>query len=197
MADWNQGKMPVKNDGIYELVNNEEPASSGIVSSERSASKSESTMTKRVSAVDGDDDKTAMDVALSDGNGNGVDLDNPLPVYISDSPSTEIEDYDVQSVIKNGGTANHDYLTTSEFRSLYATCSSAGYGKFELQVETAPAAGTYNTLAVKFNSVSMPNVDFDIRNPAPIISGVNIRIVKTNLDNQDTDMYSTINGLEV
>jgi hypothetical protein len=197
MADWTKGKMPVKNNGIYELLNNEEPASTGLIANERNATKDETKQSKRPTAKEGDDERVCLDVSLSDGNANGIDIDNPMPVYFTDSPSTEIEDFDVQSVLKNGGTANHDYVTGSEFRGLNVDCSSAGLAKFELQIETAPASGVYSTVMAKFNSVSSPNVTFEHKAPKAIASGVTIRVIKTNLDNQDTDIYSLINGKEV
>lgn len=195
MADVN-GKMPTKEDGIYSLVNNE-PSSAGIVASSRSAAIDETTMDKRPTAVAGDDDKIALDVAISLGDGSGVDVDNPIPVFVTDSPGSEIEDYDVQTLLKNGGSGNHDYVTTSELRGLNVEGSSAGLAKFELQVETGVAAGTYNTIMAKFNSVSAPNVEFAHKFPKPVASGITIRLIKTNLDNNDTDVYSLINGVEV
>lgn len=196
MADVN-GKVPVRGDGSYDLINNE-PNSGAIILHERVASPDETNQLKRPTAVSsGDDNRHCMDVAMADGDGIGIDKDNPMPVYLTDSPATEIEDYDVQSLTKSGGTGDHDYLTTSEFRGLNAEGSSAGLAKFELKVETAPASGTYNTIMVKFNSVGNPNVTFEHKFPKPIVSGVNIRITKTNLDNNDTDVYSLINGTEV
>ena len=195
MADVN-GKMPVKGDAIYSAENNE-PNAAGLVTSSRSAAISEQTMDKRPTSVAGDDDKIALDVAISLGDGSGVDKDNPVPMYMTDSPATEIEDYSVDALLKNGGTANHDYLTTSEFRGLHAEGSSAGLAKFELQVEDAPAAGTFSTIMTKFNSVANPTVEFSHKSPAPVPTGVIIRMVKTNLDNNDTDVYSLINGREV
>jgi hypothetical protein len=195
MADWTKGKMPVKNNGIYELLNNEEPASTGFIANERNATKDETKQSKRPTATEGDDERVALDVAIADGNGEGIDIDNPMPVYFTDSPSTEIEDFDVQSVLKNGGTANHDYVTGSEFRGLNVDCSSAGLAKFELQ--TSPDGIAFSTIMAKFNSVSSPNVTFEHKAPKAIATGSTIRVIKTNLDNQDTDIYSLINGKEV
>lgn len=195
MADY-KGKMPVRGDGEYSVLDNEQPHSSGLIGSQRSGSIGVATSTERVTAKPGDEDKIALDVALSDGNGNSINKDNALPVFVTESPGTEVEDYDVQSVVKNGGSANHDYLTGAEFRGLNAQASSAGLGKFELQIETAPAAGTYTTVMVKFNSVAAPSVEFNWKYPKAVASGLTIRLIKTNLDNQDTDMYSIINGVE-
>lgn len=196
MSDY-KGKQPVRGDALYQVGDNEQPNSSAVVASARSASISVATLDKIVTAKAGDEDKIALDVSLSDGNGNSINKDNALPVYLEESPADEIEDYDVQSVLKNGGSGNHDYVTTSEFRGINVEASSAGLGKFELQVETAPASTVFNTIMVKFNSVANPNVIFGHKFPKSIASGVTIRLIKTNLDNQDTDMYSLINGKEI
>ena len=197
MSDY-KGKMPTRSEGIYELLLNEEPASAAIVASERNAAIGVETLSKRPTAKNGDEDKIALDVAMSDGDGNSINLNNPLPVYISDSPAAEILDYDkAVDVAKDGGFANHDYITASEFRGLNVECNSGGLAVFELQVETGVAAGTYNTIMRKHNSVAQPSVTFANRFPQAIASGITIRVVKTNLDNQPTDMDSSINGKEV
>lgn len=191
-----KSKMPTRSDGIYEALNNEEPASSGLIASTRAAAKSVLTMLKRVSAQDGDNDRTCLDVALSDGNANGIDADNPLPVFMTDSPATEIESQDTQNAAKDGGEVTHEYITTSEFRGLNATGSSAGLAKFTLQVETGPATGLFTVVDVKRNSTANPNVELGVKYPKAIASGVKIQIIKRNDDNQQTDLDSTINGTE-
>jgi len=198
MSDFVDGKQPVRNDGIYDGSLNDEPSSAAIVASERNAAIGVETLNKRPTAKSGDEDKIALDVALSDGDGNSINLDNPLYVTVSDSPGNEIQDYKVDSdIAKDGGSANHDYITNSEFRGLNVDCSSSALAKFELQIETAPASATFGTVMAKFNSVSNPNVVFALKTPAAIATGVTIRVIKTNLDNQNTDLYSVINGVEV
>ena len=196
MAD-HKGKLPVKNDAIYSSPDNVKPSSSAIVASERSAAISEVTSTQRPTAKAGSEDKIALDVALSDGDGVSITKDFPLPVYVTESPANEIEDYDNQNATKNGGEVEHDYTTGGEFRSLHVEAGSAGLARFELQVETAPASGVFDTKMVKYNSVSNPTVVFSWKNPAKVASGAIIKLIKRNEDNDDTDLYSIINGLEV
>ena len=198
MSDFVDSKQPVRNDGIYDGSLNDEPSSAAIVASERNAAIGVATLNKRPTAKSGDEDKIALDVALSDGDGNSINLDNPLYVTVSDSPGTEIEDYKLDSAVaKDGGTANHDYVTGSEFRGLNVECSSSALAKFELQVEQTAGMADYATVMVKFNSVSVPNVIFNHKTPKAILTGISIRVIKTNLDNQATDLYSMINGVEV
>lgn len=191
-----KGKMPVRGEGVYDALTNAEPNSSSVVAHERNATVGVEQINKRITATPGDEDKVALDVALSDGNGNSINSDNPLPTYSTDSPADEIEDYDVVNVAKDGGESNHDYVTTAEFRNLNVDCSSAGLARFELQVETAVASGTFATIMTKFNSVSNPNVVFAHRKPKAIIAGITIRVIKKNEDNQPTDLFSSINGTE-
>ena len=197
MSD-HKGKQPIRGDGHYSALTNDEPNSSGIIGSERSGAIGVATSTQRVTAKPGDENKIALDVSISDGDGNSINKNNPLPAYITDSPADEIEDYDKAiDVAKDGGTSNHDYTTASEFRGLNAECNSGGLASFELQVETAAASGIFTTVMRKFNSVSNPEVIFAHKSPKVIPTGVIIRIIKTNLDNQATDMDSLINGKEV
>lgn len=183
--------------GDFDAALNKRPSSQGLIVSDRNAAPDESTMNSRPTAVVGEDDAVNLDVAIKHSNGDRIDENAPLPVYVADNPATEIQDFDQAADIAKNATAEHSYTSTSEFRKLSANCASAGLCKFELQVETAPAAGTFNTIDVQFNSTANPNVVLGLKNPAPILSGSVIKVVKSNLDNQPTDLYSTINGLEV
>jgi hypothetical protein len=189
----------VQSNGDYDATNNKRPSSQGLITSDRSAAPDETTMNKRVTAVAGNDDKVAMDVAISDSSGNRFDEDNPLPVYQTEDPGDEIVDFDEAVDIAKDAVGNHDYTVTvaKQFRSLNVEASASGKAKFELQIETAPAAGTFNTIGVQFNSTANPNVKFYITKPEAVAAGVIIRVAKTNLDNQAQSLYSTINGVEV
>jgi len=187
----------VQSNGDYDATNNKRPSSQGLIASDRNASPSESTMNLRPTAVAGNDDKVAQDVAISDSSGNRFDENNPLPVYNTANPGDEINDYDQAVAIAKDASDNHDYTiaATTEFRSLKVHASASGKARFELQIETGVAAGTYDTAMVKFNSTSNNNVEFEY---APAIqTGRIVRLVRTNLDNQAQDLYSQIMGIEV
>jgi len=190
--------------GDYDATNNKRPSSQGLIASVRDAAPGETTMNQRPTAVDGDDDKTALDVAISDSNGNRIDQNNPLATYSVDNPGVEIEDgkLDEDVTKKTGGvvtTVTHEYTVTAakELRKLSASCSSAGLAKFVLQVEDGVGAGTYTIKDIQFNSTSNPNVVLGVKIPAPIAAGVKVQVLKSNLDNGDTDLWSIINGVEV
>lgn len=187
----------IQSNGDYDATNNKRPSSQGMIASDRDASPSETTMNKRPTAVSGDDDKVAMDVAISDSQGNRIDENNPLAVYQAESPADEVDEYDEAADIAKDASANHDYTVTAlkTFKSIEFVGSSAGLAKFELQIETGVGAGTYTTVATRFNSVSNPQARGKYKKSVP--AGIIVRVVKTNLDNQATDLYSEIKGLEI
>lgn len=185
--------------GDYDAATNKRPSSNGLIASDRSAAPDETTMNQRPTAVAGNDDKVAMDVAISDSSGNRIDEDNPLAVYQAENPGAEIEDFDEAVDIASDATSNHDYTVSAsvEFRHLNVEASASGKAKFELQIEDGAGAGTFTTSGVKFNSTANPNVEFKLKKPKAVDTGVIIRLIKTNLDNQPQSIYSTINGVEV
>lgn len=189
----------VQSNGDYDATSNKRPSSQGLIASDRDAAPSEITMNKRPTAIVGDNDKVALDVAISDSNGNSFTKDNPLYVVPTEDPGVEIQNFNTAVAIAKNATANHDYTVTAlkEFRSLNVEGSASGLAKFELQIEDGPAAGTFTTVMVKFNSTASPNVVFAHKKPIAIAAGVIIRVIKTNLDNQAQDLYSLINGVEV
>jgi hypothetical protein len=186
-----------QSNGDYDATTNKRPSSQGLIVSDRDASPSESTMNKRPTAVVGEGDSICLDISLHDQDGNYYDANNPLYVVSTDDPADEIISFDQAVAIVKDASANHDYTTTSEFRSLNVEASASGKARFELQAETAAASGVFETVGVKFNSTSNPNVEFKLTKPKSVPSGAIIRVVKTNLDNQAQDLYSTINGIEI
>lgn len=187
----------IQSNGDYDATNNKRPSSQGLIASDRDASPSETTMNKRPTAVEGDDDKVALDVAISDSSGNRIDENNPLPVYPAESPGDEIDEYDKSVDLAKDTADQHDYTVSSGkiLKSIEAVGSSSGYAKFELQIETAVGSGTYNTVATRFNSTASPNVRIKYRKT--VAAGLIVRVEKTNLDNQPTDVYSEIKGIEL
>lgn len=190
----------VLTNGDYDAANNKRPSSQGLIVSDRDAAPSETTMNKRPTAVAGDNNKVAIDVAISDSSGNHFSDTNPLPVYVTENdPGTEVTDFDEAVDTAAAGSTNHDYTVTAakQFRALNVEASASGKAKFELRIETAAGAGTFTTIGVQFNSTANPNVKFELKKPVPVAAGVIIRLVKTNLDEQAQSIYSTINGVEV
>lgn len=110
----------------------------------------------------------------------------------------EVHDYNTAASIAAGATSNHDYTVTAAttLKLHQIIVSSAGKIKAELQVKVG---GTFQTRAVRF---AMPKEDIDLAFKMPIeVSSAEtapqVRIIRTNLDNQATDLYSTIVGDEI
>lgn len=124
---------------------------------------------------------------------------NPLPVSFSTSPlGTEINNYNTATVAA-GATSNHDYTVTAgmTFELYQIWAAASGKLKIEVQVETGVATGIFTTKFVGFNSTATPNIDLDLMKPITVAAGVRVRVIRTNLDNQSQDVYSTISGSEI
>jgi hypothetical protein len=187
--------------GAYDATNNKRPSSNAKILHDRVAAPSEADQNFRptgVSSSDGDE-AHAADVAIRDSQGNKLDENNPLAVFVTEDPGDEIEDFDAAAAVAKDGTSNHDYTVaaTTELRALNVEASSSGYAKYELQVETSAGSGTFNTVGVKFGTASQPNVEFKLKKPKAVVTGAIVRLIKTNLENQAQDLYSTINGVAV
>lgn len=188
----------VNADGDYDAVNNSEPSSSGVLAHSRSATHDETEQNERVTAKDGDNDKIAMDVAISDSDGNNISESNPLFVSFSENPGDEVVDYDTASAIAKDATDNHDYTVTAAKTMLLEEfwASASGKMKIEVQLETAAASGVFETRWVGFNSTANPNIRIPSEKIGKQVAGAIIRIIRTNKDNQPQDLYSTIVGIE-
>lgn len=146
---------------------------------------------------------TSTDVVtanIKDATGTAFSLTNPLPVSISvDNAGTEVNNYNTGSAVAAGSASNHDY-TVSAGKSLLLTqveCSASGKMKVEIQIETAAASGVFNTKFVQFNSTSTPNCSLHLAAPITVLTGVRVRVIRTNKDLLSQDLYSTITGQEV
>lgn len=141
---------------------------------------------------------------IRDAAGAAFSTSNPLPVTVTSAvPGTPIQNYDVAqgagSGVAAGASVNHDYtvtaLKTFDFSRVHA--AAAGKMKIEIQVESGVATDVWATKFVGFNSTANPNIDIEVYTPIPVAAGVRVRVIKTNKDNQPTDLYSTIEGTEV
>ena len=150
-------------------------------------------------------DATALDIrALSDSTdsvaiGDGtetlaINTDGSINVKMSDRSGTEIDDFDLGSAIASDATDNHDYVTTGAFRLTQVHVSASSAMKAEVQIETGAATGVFDTLAVMFTTESDLNYSFVLKSPKLVVSGARVRVIRTNLDNQAQDLYSTILG---
>ena len=140
-----------------------------------------------------------LHVKIFQSDGTDIAEETPLPVYTTEAPGDEVEDYNEAVDVAVSSSSNHDYTVTAAktLKELNVEASASGKARFELQVETAAASGVFETRGVKFNSTAKPNVKFSLKRPKRVAAGVIVRVVKTNLDEQAQSLYSTINGVEV
>ena len=185
--------------GLYDVSDNTDPANIGVIAHSRSSSPSDAQQTERITSIENAaGDVRSLDISLHDESGEAYSFTNPLPVFQTESEGDEVEDFQTSSSIASDATATHDYSVSASKVFLGSIMSVSGSGKLkaELQLEDAPAAGTYSTIEVKFNSTANPNVEFDMRKITKQVAGANVRVVITNRDNQPQDLYSTLRGIE-
>lgn len=185
-----------QSNGDYDAANNKRPSSQGLISSDRAAAPDETTMNKRPTSIAGDDDKVALDVAISDSQGNRIDENNPLAIYLAESPGEEIDEYDNTEVAKDGN-VDVDYTVTAlkTLKSIAVQCSAAVSGRFELLIETGIATGIFTAVATTFVSSSDQKAVMTYKKS--VGPGIKVRVNKLNRDNNASDMYSQLQGLEI
>lgn len=185
-------------DGIYDVSNNTEPSNVGIVAHTRAASPGDAQQVIRLTGIDSGT-VNSLDVAIRDESGLPFTESNPLPVTFVDSEGSEVNDYLKSTAVAATASSNHDYtvtaLKTLKMTAVWATAS--GKLKIEVQVESGVASGVFATKFVGFNSTASPNIPLPIGEPIAVAAGVRVRVIRTNLDNQSQDLYSTIEGHEI
>jgi hypothetical protein len=133
---------------------------------------------------------------LKDEAGNAFSSANPLPVEFFETAS-ELFDQDESIDLAEEGTLTHDYTTTGDFKLFTAYSSASGKIRADLFIETAAASNTFVKVGTKFNSVSYPNVEWKFAKGINVANGAKVRVVSTNLDKDEQNVYSTIVGTNV
>jgi hypothetical protein len=143
------------------------------------------------------DFRSGLPIRLFDEDNIAYSSNNPLPVTIEESEGAEIHDYDqAVEVLKSGGTSEHNFTPASEFLLSRVLFAGSGRMKVELQVETGVGTGIFETVAVGFSSTAKLSDAIELEKTKKVASGVIVKVIKTNLDNSDQDLYSTIIGVE-
>ncbi len=186
-------------DGVYDVSDNTLPGNVGLIASVRDAAPSDTTQTQRLTAVTGSSPNTvrALDISLHDEAGNPYTNANPLPVTVSESEGTEVNDYDTASAVAAAASSDHDYTAVGDFILTQVSASASGKCKVQIAIESGVATDTFTNRFVLFNSTANPNMEKILREPITVAAGVRVRVIRTNLDNQAQDLYSTISGHEI
>lgn len=136
-------------------------------------------------------------VAISDGaNTLAINSDGSINAVIQEDVGDEKIDFDLSSTIAGNASANHDTVVANGGKLYQVLASASGKCRVEVQVETAASSGTFNTIAVGFNSASNPNIDLTFAKYVSVPVGAIVRIVKTNKDLQAQDLYSSVIFIE-
>lgn len=133
----------------------------------------------------------AVAAHLFDEAGVAFSAANPLPVVFEQGFGTEVNNYNTAAAVAGGATSNHDLVITGDFLLKRVLASASGKLKIEVQVDTGLG---YNTVAVAFNSTANPNIVLEFA-PVQLANTDDVRIIRTNRDNQAQDVYSTIVGV--
>lgn len=138
-------------------------------------------------------------IAIKDSAGNSFSITNPLPVFLSSDPGTEVNNYNTSAALAAGATSNHDYTVTAlkTLTLLQIVLSGSDALKVEVQIETAAASGVFNTVLVKFATTADTNIDHIFKAPPSVVAGAKVRLIRTNRATLlARDVYSTISGIE-
>lgn len=155
-----------------------------------------SAVTAVVTATDLDiRDLTHVSDSIKVGDGTdflAVNTDGSINVVVQEDVGTEVVNYNTAAAVAAGATTNHDLVFASASKLYQVLGSASGKLKTEIQIETAAASGTFNTICVRFNSTANPDCDMSLIKYAAIPAGARVRVIRTNKDNQAQDVYSTI-----
>jgi len=189
-------------DGDYDVANNTNPSSAGLIAHDRDATHDRTKLNQRVTATPGEGDTVNLDVSLHDENGQNYDANNPLPVTFEESEGDEKHEFtETEDVIKNTSTVHSYSVADGRTLILYRTlCSGSGKIKALLEIGDGAASEAFTTKAVTFNSTSSPQADIDFGRVGLKVVGTadttTLRITLTNRDNQPQDIHSTFVGVE-
>lgn len=125
-----------------------------------------------------------------------VNTDGSINVVMQEDAGTEIVNYNTSASLAAAASSNHDWTSAAASKLYQVWASASGKLKVQVQIETAAASGTFNTIAVGFNSTANPNIDINLAKYAAVPNGARVRVIRTNLDNQSQDVYSTIIAIQ-
>lgn len=113
---------------------------------------------------------------------------SPLNVTL-DSVSDEDPKYNTVAAVAAGASSTHTFTPGSTVLLDQIDASASGQMKVEIQWGTT---GAEATKAVLFTSKGNLNGVFTIKNGVTITTAMSVKVIRTNLDNQAMDVYSTI-----
>ncbi len=201
MSDASQEKLPVRADGLYVAGQNDLPNSVGVIAHERNSSPSGIYQTKRVTAVNGENNSVNQDVALHHSDGDEITAANPLPVYPVDAPG---DDFHIPSgfaaLTRNSG-ATGEYIyengTGDMLKLKKVVMSSSDKAKLVVATKEDGAASFVEHPHIYTNSV-INNAELVFDPPITVENGGQIRFRGLNRSaTDDQDLYFEAMGIFV
>lgn len=120
-----------------------------------------------------------------------------VPVSITNPAGTIVVNYNTASSVASSASSTHTYTVTTGKTLSFDKWMTSASGRVKVEVQVDLGSGL-TTKFVGFNSTANPNIYIDFSNLAiSVASTKQVAIIRTNLDNQNQDLYSTIMGVEV
>lgn len=113
---------------------------------------------------------------------------SPLPVTF-DSVTDEDPNFNTVAAVAAGASSTHTFTPGSTVLLDQIDASASGQMKIEIQWGLT---GSETTKDVKFTSKGDLNAVFNIKNGVAIAPTMSVKVIRTNMDNQAMDVYSTI-----
>jgi outer membrane biosynthesis protein TonB len=102
-------------------------------------------------------------------------------------------DHNTVASIGAGASSTHNFTPSANFRLEDVYASSSGQMKVEIKVGPT---GSEVTKAVLFTSKGHLSEKWSVTQPVQVTTADSVKVVRTNLDNQSMDVYSSIQGFD-
>ena len=112
-----------------------------------------------------------------------------IPVSFTPTSNVELPQYNTASAVAANATSTQTYSPASTVNLDGVDASASGQMKIEIQWGTT---GSETTKAVFFTSKGHLQLTWRLPNPVSITNTMSIKVIRTNMDNQAMDVYSTI-----
>lgn len=187
-------------DGDYDVANNSNPSSSGLVLHDRTATgvlptrENQNVRPTGKSYDDGVKTIVALDIALHDEEGKPFSEENPLPVTFSESEGEEVHDFkDSAAPIAKDASDSHTYIVPVGKVFLFEQVIMDASVQHKIEVAYGTAGAEVRKF-VRFGTKSKDS-SFELKRSVRLTAGQQIVITRTNQDQQSATLFSTIVGL--
>ena len=187
-------------DGVYDAINNPNPALIGLVGMTRNAAPGEADQVQRVTVKpNADGSVRSLDISLHDEAGEPYTTKNPLPCVLSESEGQEVANENTAVDLAAAATDTHDYSVANgaSFRLKQVLAGCAGDFKMDILIGDGASPEVFTRKALRYGT---PSKDASVVFAEPIVvagtvNTTTVRVIRTNKDNKQTDVSTTIVGV--